>query len=91
MCRRRKFIGGISLFGGKLMKRLILTFGLLLASMTFGLGQAAPTAPTTHLKIGDIAPDFKLSDTAGKEVKLSDLRGKKNVVLAFYVLAFTGG
>lgn len=38
-----------------------------------------------------MAPDFKLTDTTGKEVRLSDLRGKKNVVLAFYVLAFTGG
>jgi len=54
-------------------------------------GQAAPAAPTTHLKVGDAAPDFKLTDTSGKEVKLSDYRGKKNVVLAFYVLAFTGG
>ena len=45
----------------------------------------------THLKIGDDAPDFTLTDTTGKQVKLSDLKGKKNVVLAFYVLAFTGG
>jgi peroxiredoxin len=38
-----------------------------------------------------MAPDFKLRDQTGKEVKLSDFRGKKNVVLAFYVFAFTGG
>ncbi len=50
-----------------------------------------PAAPTTHLKVGQQAPDFTLMDTAGKEVKLSDFKGKKNVVLAFYVLAFTGG
>ena len=53
--------------------------------------QAAPKPPSTHLKVGDTAPDFALNDTAGKEVKLSDFKGKKNVVLAFYVLAFTGG
>ena len=53
--------------------------------------QAAPATPQTHLKVGDPAPDFSLRDTEGKEVKLSDFRGKKNVVLAFYVLAFTGG
>ena len=50
-----------------------------------------PTAPQTHLKVGDMAPDFTLPDTKGQPVKLSDFRGKKSVVLAFYVLAFTGG
>lgn len=50
-----------------------------------------PAPPSTHLKVGQPAPDFTLMDTAGKEVKLSDFRGRKNVVLAFYVLAFTGG
>jgi cytochrome oxidase Cu insertion factor (SCO1/SenC/PrrC family) len=50
-----------------------------------------PSAPVTHLKAGDPAPDFALTDTTGKTVRLSDFRGKKNVVLAFYVLAFTGG
>ncbi len=42
-------------------------------------------------KVGDKAPDFTLPDQNGKEVKLSDFLGKKNVVVAFYVLAFTGG
>lgn len=50
-----------------------------------------PAAPQTQLKVGDTAPDFTLTDTEGQPVKLSDFRGKKNVVLAFYVLAFTGG
>ena len=50
-----------------------------------------PAPPKTHLKAGQPAPDFTLTDTEGKEVKLSDFKGKKNVVLAFYVLAFTGG
>ncbi len=47
--------------------------------------------PHTHLKVSDIAPDFILRDQNNRPVKLSDFRGKKNVVLAFYVLAFTGG
>jgi cytochrome oxidase Cu insertion factor (SCO1/SenC/PrrC family) len=54
----------------------------------------APQQPpplSTHLKVGQQAPDFALTDTQGKEVKLSDFKGTKNVVLAFYVLAFTGG
>jgi len=45
-------------------------------------------------KVGDMAPDFTLNYFDGndeKEVKLSDYRGKKNVVLAFYIFAFTGG
>ena len=50
-----------------------------------------PVAPQTQLKVGDRAPDFTLTDTEGQKVSLSDFRGKKNVVLAFYVLAFTGG
>lgn len=45
----------------------------------------------TKIKVGDPAPDFTLPDHTGKTVKLSDFRGKKNVVLAFYVLAFTAG
>jgi cytochrome oxidase Cu insertion factor (SCO1/SenC/PrrC family) len=56
-----------------------------------------PEAPHTNLKVGDPAPDFTLPSTIvgpdSKTVryKLSDFKGKKNVVLAFYVLAFTGG
>lgn len=51
---------------------------------------AQPAPPATHLKVGDKAPDFTLPSQFGKPVKLSDFKGK-NVVLAFYVLAFTGG
>jgi peroxiredoxin len=46
------------------------------------------------LKVGDIAPDFTLLAFDGKELKeisLQDYRGKKNVALAFFVFAFTGG
>lgn len=53
--------------------------------------QAPPAAPKTTLKVGDVAPDFTLPDTKGQPVHLADFRGKKNVILAFYVLAFTGG
>ena len=55
------------------------------------VAQQQPTAPMTTLKVGEAAPDFSLRDAAGKQVKLSDFKGKKNVVVAFYVLAFTGG
>jgi cytochrome oxidase Cu insertion factor (SCO1/SenC/PrrC family) len=54
-------------------------------------GQTTPAAPQTQLKVGMAAPDFELTDTEGAKVKLSDFKGKKSVVLAFYVLAFTNG
>jgi len=46
------------------------------------------------LKVGDTAPDFTLLAFDGKDLKkisLQDYRGKKNVALAFFVFAFTGG
>ena len=52
---------------------------------------AAPAFSQTKLKVGDEAPDFTLRDTTNHPVKLSDFRGKKNVVLAFFPAAFTGG
>jgi peroxiredoxin len=50
-----------------------------------------------RVEVGDEAPDFELEatgSTAGKggppkKIRLSDFRGKKNVVLAFYPAAFT--
>src|SRR6476646_2263010 len=41
------------------------------------------------LTAGQEAPDFELRSHKGGTVKLSDFRGKKNVVLAFHPLAFT--
>ncbi len=43
------------------------------------------------LEIGAEAPDFELTDHNGETVRLSQFRGSKNVIVAFYVLAFTGG
>ena len=39
--------------------------------------------------VGNPAPDFALKDQSGQEVKLSDFRGRKNVVLMFYPLDFS--
>jgi peroxiredoxin len=41
------------------------------------------------LNAGDEAPDFELRSQRGGSVRLSDYRGRKNVVLAFHPLAFT--
>jgi hypothetical protein len=46
------------------------------------------------LKVGDMAPDFKLAyfdGTGLKYISLDQFRGKQNVIVAFYVFAFTGG
>ena len=65
----------------------------LIAMACTQLRAQAQSAPM-KLKVGDTAPDFKLQYFDGhdlKDVSLSQYRGKKNVVLAFYVFAFTGG
>ena len=67
-------------------RRMQATAGIL--ALALGVPLAARAA---GLSVGDRAPDFALPDQDGKGTKLSDFRGKKNVVLAFYVLAFTGG
>ncbi|MBL8203690.1 MAG: redoxin domain-containing protein [Blastocatellia bacterium] len=72
---------------------LVAVLALLVAS---AFAQEAPKPPAppaikTHLKVGDKAPDFKLTGVDGKVVELKKLKGKSNVVLAFYPKAFTGG
>lgn len=71
------------------MKRLLCLFACAGIGAMLSAQNAAP--PKTTLKVGDMAPDFSLPDTANKQVKLSDFRGKKAVVLAFFPAAFTGG
>ncbi|MFL5482777.1 MAG: redoxin domain-containing protein [Gemmatimonadaceae bacterium] len=41
-------------------------------------------------QVGDLAPEFTAASTSGKDISLSDFRGKSNVLLAFFPLAFTG-
>jgi hypothetical protein len=72
------------------MKKITLLLLLLLAGF-FPLAAQQDAVAKTNLKVGDVAPDFTLPSDKWDQVKLSDFRGKKNVVLAFYVLAFTGG
>jgi hypothetical protein len=76
----------------------VLAAVLLLAMTSALVGQNKAVQNTkegpTMPKVGDMAPDFGLKYFDGndlKDVKLSDYRGKKNVVLAFYIFAFTGG
>ena len=66
--------------------RALLTIGLA-AALAVGVTAQAPV----ELKVGDNAPDFTLQGTDGKTHKLSDYRGKKAVVLAWFPKAFTQG
>jgi peroxiredoxin len=64
----------------------------LIREFVLALGFAALAAlPGTSaaLEVGDKAPDFELPSTKGGNFKLSDLAGKKNVVVQFYVIDFT--
>ncbi len=83
------------------MKRVwkhVVCLGLLSLVLPLSLLQAQnksqKEAAPMKLKVGDMAPDFTLLAFDGKEIKkisLADYRGKKNVALAFFVFAFTGG
>jgi len=55
------------------------------------LGMLFPFYSKAELRVGDRAPDFALPDQKGDTIKLSDFRGKKSVVLAFYIKASTPG
>ena len=56
-----------------------------------GPGAGGPPAVPTVVKVGDMAPDFSLQGTDGKTHKLSEYRGKSNVVVAWFPKAFTQG
>ena len=56
------------------------------------LGGGASTSNAGEpLKAGDPAPNFELLGSDGKTYKLSDFKGKRAVVLAWFPKAFTGG
>ena len=79
-----------------LQKGMIFALALSLAAPLIAPSALAADkpGPPLKLKVGDTAPNFSMLAFDGHDVKkvsLSDFRGKKDVVLAFYVFAFTGG
>ena len=63
---------------------LVFSSLLLVAGAWFNfVGARVPGAPTA-LRVGERAPDFTLTDAAGRPLSLADYRGKKPVVLVFY-------
>ena len=76
------------------MKNLIVAIVLACAVFSQPLSSAEKKEAGSMPKVGDLAPDFKLQYFDGKDLKdvnLSQYRGQKQVVLAFYIFAFTGG
>lgn len=77
------------------MKKFVFAVALACAILSQPFSIAAKEEPATMPKVGDLAPDFKLQYFDGswppKEITLAQYRGQKQVVLAFYVFAFTGG
>jgi cytochrome oxidase Cu insertion factor (SCO1/SenC/PrrC family) len=79
------------------MRKVLQAFvaaGIVAATLLPGVGQSKAPQPPPKIKVGDTAPDFTLLAFDGSKttaVSLKDFRGKKNVALAFYVFAFTGG
>lgn len=71
------------MFRMSLLQRWI-AVGLLGGAALFA-GAAQAQAP----KVGDRAPAFSVMSTTGKPVALADYLGRKNVVLFFYIAAFT--
>ena len=72
----------------------LITAWLLAGAVSLQAADNKSSPPPPALKVGDVAPDFKLQYFDGsdlKDVSLSQYRGKKNVVLAFYLFAFSGG
>lgn len=67
------------------------TFLSLVCGAVVGLMAGKVAAAEPSLKPGDPAPDFSLPGSDGKMHKLSEFKGKKAVVLAWFPKAFTGG
>jgi peroxiredoxin Q/BCP len=65
--------------------RLLVRLAIALAFVTGTVASAA------ELEVGDPAPHFTLAGSDGKTYNLSDFKGKKAVVLAWFPKAFTGG
>src|SRR5215204_5512333 len=65
--------------------RALMTMGIVATLAVSAMAQA----PVAEVKVGDMAPDFSLQASDGKTYKLSDFKGKKAVVVAWFPKAFT--
>jgi peroxiredoxin len=77
---------------------MLIGTGLALTGTSYAQGPNAAPPPPPSVKVGQTAPDFSAQylamdngRPAFKTVKLSDYKGQKNVVLAFFPAAFSPG
>ena len=68
-------------------KRWFRRSALVVAAFTLGLWLIPMPAPAAE--VGEKAPDFLMHSTVGETVRLSDYQGEKNVLLFFFLAAFT--
>ena len=76
------------------MRKLLLLTMLALATAAFAADEPKKAPEPLKIKVGDMAPDFTLLQFDGSKttpVSLHDFKGKKQVALAFFAFAFTGG
>lgn len=66
-----------------------LTRAQTLKDLIYDPGVLKPIDSTLKVRVGQPAPDFTLPSTRGEKVRLSQYRGKKNVVISFVPAAFT--
>jgi peroxiredoxin Q/BCP len=87
--KKRKSSGIVS--GEEVFMRLSTTLALVTLLGSAAAATAQAPAPPVELKVGDLAPSFKLQASDGKTYQLSDFKGKKAVVIAWFPKAFTSG
>ena len=61
-----------------------------LAAVLLSIGLWMTPMPVPAVEVGDKAPDFLMHGTMEETLRLSDYQGKKNVLIFFFVAAFTG-
>jgi cytochrome oxidase Cu insertion factor (SCO1/SenC/PrrC family) len=61
----------------------------LVTAVATAQAQKESAPPASNVKVGSVAPDFTLVDQSGQPHSLHDYRGKKNVIVAFYLWAFS--
>lgn len=72
-------------YPSRTMRLLLVTLATIALSIALAFGSPDPVT------VGDLAPDFTLTDHLGREITLSEYRGKQAVLVAFYPESFTRG